>query len=286
MSFDLEKSLKAKIRQIAKEGKQDPLAIWQNLILERFLVRLSRSFYHDRFILKGGHLLSKYIPIGRETQDLDFFAKNIRNDLANLEETFNAIALVEIGDGFEFKEVAVRPLSHPHMSYLGAHITMRAFFGKIRFKVLIDLGFDDRVLEVKQDIPLLHNSKGPLFESCVQLHCYPQEFIFAEKLETIIYRGGANSRMKDFHDLHSMTIGRKNLDLKGLKEAISLVFSHRKTSLKVPVQFSAEDLLNLENYWKSYYHNLNHPALKQPLPATLEGLISVLNDWLNANILD
>jgi hypothetical protein len=30
-----------------------------------------------------------------------------------------------------------------------------------------------------------------------------KEFIFAQKLETIIYRGASNSRMKDFHDLHS-----------------------------------------------------------------------------------
>ncbi len=42
------------------------------MILERFLTRLARSSYREKFVLKGGTLLAKYIPIGRETQYLDF----------------------------------------------------------------------------------------------------------------------------------------------------------------------------------------------------------------------
>lgn len=284
MKFDLEKSLKAKIRQIATDSHQDPLAVWQNLFLERFLVRLARSSYQNHFVLKGGHLLSKYIPIGRETQDLDFFAKNLKNEVNTLDQIFTAIVQTEIDDGFEFKDLTVRPLAHPHMTYLGAHISLMAFFGKIRCKVTIDLGFADIVKEVARDIPLLRNPKGPLFENSVRINCYPQEFIFAEKLETVVFRGAANSRMKDFHDLYSMIMKEKNLNLKDLENAIALVFTHRKTRLKFPLTFSLEEMNILQSYWTPYYQELNLSVLKPTFPLNLAELINVLNNWLSTNI--
>lgn len=65
MTADLEKSLKSRLRALAKETGRDPADLWQNLILERFLVRLAQSSYRERFILKGAVLLSKYIELGR-----------------------------------------------------------------------------------------------------------------------------------------------------------------------------------------------------------------------------
>ena len=188
---------------------------------------------------------------------------------------------MDVGDGFEFKDITAKPLSHPHMSYLGAHISMMGFFGKIRFKVMIDLGFGDKVKEIKQDLPLLRTSKGPLFEESISMNCYPKEFIFAEKLETLIYRGGANSRMKDYHDLYTMIIEREHLHLQDLKDAIAMVFTHRQTPINLPVQFSEDDLHSLENYWSSYRKELNHAVLAQSFPSSIKELIGSLNTWLN-----
>jgi Domain of unknown function (DUF1814). len=98
----------------------------------------------------------------------------------------------------------VSELTHPHMGYPGVEVALMAYFGKTRFKVAIDIGFGDIVDTIEYSIPLTTSSKGGLFERDVTLTCYPKEFIFAEKLETIIYRGSFNSRMKDFHDLYSM----------------------------------------------------------------------------------
>jgi hypothetical protein len=40
-----------------------------------------------------------------------------------------------------------------------------------------------------------------MFEGEISLVVYPPETIFAEKLETVLSKGAANSRMKDYHDL-------------------------------------------------------------------------------------
>ncbi len=86
-------------------------------------------------------LLSKYIEIGRETKDLDFTVRQIKNETKNLEKIFKEIAEIKIQDGFVFKDIKIHTLSHMHMEYLGARIFMHGYFGKARFKVQIDLVF-------------------------------------------------------------------------------------------------------------------------------------------------
>ena len=47
-------SLKAKIRNIAKQRNIPAQVILQNYMFERLLVRLAASAYKDKFVLKGG----------------------------------------------------------------------------------------------------------------------------------------------------------------------------------------------------------------------------------------
>ena len=77
MKTDLEKSLRNRIKNIAIEKNISPISLWQNLVLERFLIRIAKSKYADSFVLKGGILLSKLIEIGRETKVLDFAVQGI-----------------------------------------------------------------------------------------------------------------------------------------------------------------------------------------------------------------
>lgn len=61
---------------------------------------------------------------------------------------------------------------------------------------------------------------------------YNYETIIAEKLETIMRRGLANSRSKDFYDLHVIWILRKSmLSHSTLTQAVINTFSHRQRTL-------------------------------------------------------
>ena len=84
MSNYLKQSMKQRLQTVAKERDLIFSEVWQNLILERFLVRLCQSKYKSNFILKGGSLLARYIPIGRETKDLDFLTFSLMNPKLNL----------------------------------------------------------------------------------------------------------------------------------------------------------------------------------------------------------
>jgi predicted nucleotidyltransferase component of viral defense system len=174
MTADLEKSLKARLRVIAKEIRRDPADLWQNLIIERFLVRLAKSKYKERFVLKGAILLSKYIDLGRETKDLDFLAKGVSNRVNDLSLIFEEVSKIELNDGFNFQNIKVDQLAHPHMRYSGAEISAMVSFGQIKRKLSIDIGFGDIVEPIQYSIPLLKGTKGAIFESSVNLSCYPK----------------------------------------------------------------------------------------------------------------
>lgn len=72
-----ELALKDRLLILAKEKGIHFNQCWKNLLLERFLARLSKSSEREKIIFKGGFLLSYLIDIGRETMDLDFLMNRI-----------------------------------------------------------------------------------------------------------------------------------------------------------------------------------------------------------------
>ncbi|MBA3238100.1 MAG: nucleotidyl transferase AbiEii/AbiGii toxin family protein [Parachlamydiaceae bacterium] len=282
MTSNSEKSFKAKLRDIAKEKNRDPADLWQSLTLERFLVRLAKSEFRKDFVLKGGTLLSKYIEIGRETTDLDFLARKMNNEVNELKIIIEKIASIDLQDGFSFQEVKVGKLAHPHMGYTGVEASIIAYFGRTRFKVAIDIGFGDVVKPIEYEIPLTKSTKGDLFEESISLPCYPKEFIFAEKLETIIYRGSFNSRMKDFHDIYSMISSTTIPSFNNLEGIIRMVFENRETQLTLPIIHEVNEIDRLQIFWSEYLKNLRAENLAS-LPENIDIVIAKINNWLRVN---
>jgi hypothetical protein len=279
-----EPAFKAKLRLIAKEKNCDPADLWQTLMIERFLVRLARSEYRQHFILKGATLLSRYVDLGRGTMDIDFLACKVRNETSNVLTIFQNVARIELNDGFAFKEIEAKALIHPHMNYSGTQVAMMAFFGRTRCKVFVDIGFGDVVEPTIQNLPLISYSGGPLFENSVEMLCYPKEFILAEKIETIIHRGGENSRMKDFHDVCSLInhFG-KHVPFE-VETTIRQVFQHRGTTLSFPVVYANDDLIRLRAFWVGYAKGLPE-GKRRRLPEKFDDVIRCINEWIQNSTL-
>ncbi len=283
MKSAIEQSIKEKIKALAKEHETTFAELWRNLILERFLTRLAKSSYKEKFILKGGTLLAKYIHLGRETQDLDFFIQKLSNTEQSLRTVLQAICDVHADDSFSFEVAKIKILDHSQLAYTGAEITLQALFGATKTVIRMDLGFGDRVEPIEHLIDLTVSSKGPLFESRISLHCYPKEFIFAEKLETIVFRGGGNTRMKDFHDLYSL-VRLDVLDSALVKKAVELVFHHRKTPLKkLPASFGKDAFEAMEKNWSTYRKKIKTKKGALKLPESIEAVVSAVNQWLKEN---
>ena len=59
-------SLKAKIRKQAKQKNISAQAVLQSYLMNRFLLRLSESEYRDKFVVKGGMLISSIVGMADE----------------------------------------------------------------------------------------------------------------------------------------------------------------------------------------------------------------------------
>ena len=106
--INMDASIKARLKNIAKEYKKTFNLILPLYMQERLLYRLSISEYKDNFILKGGLLLFLMSGFtGRPTRDIDFLAYQISNDMKNIKEVFRKICKVEYNDGIVFNSNSV-----------------------------------------------------------------------------------------------------------------------------------------------------------------------------------
>jgi len=278
MSKDLERSLKDRIKAIAMAQNRAFNDVWKALALERFLVRLARSENLDRFIFKGGFLLSKYLRLGRETIDLDFSLTDIPGSVESVKALIEEIISLPFDDGFSFENIVVEERRQPHMNYPGYEVTTIACLGQTRTAIRMDLGIGDQVVPERKSLPLLALNNRPLFESEISIQTYPLSYIFAEKLETIVYRGGTNSRMKDFYDI-TVISGLQDFDLGDSKAVIQSVFDHRKTELPTKLSYDTQAIENLSRGWKRFLGTLEE-EFSENIPKEFSDLVVTINDLL------
>lgn len=273
-------ALKDRLKIIAKEKGVTFNEVWKQLLLERFLARLSVSEHQEKFIFKGGLLLAQYLVIGRETTDADFLVTKLKAEAPTIEATILEILASEVDDGFLFSWSDIEPLTQPHMNYPGFRVTLNAAFEKMKDNIQLDIGVGDLVKAVEENFePLLYKGK-PIFAGEISLYVYPVETIFTEKLETIVSKGAANSRMKDYHDVLLMIRERNLLDVKKLKAAMTTTFENRGTQYKIPIAFEAAGMATLQTLWVAHRGGLS--TFKDKLPEQIATVLTELNTWLRS----
>ena len=276
-----EQALKDRLKHIAKEQNRSFQEVWKLFLLERFLVRISKSNYNNRLIFKGGLLLSYYMVIARETTDIDLLVRSLEAGISQIENILVEICNVQIDDNVKMLFESIEELDHNHMNYPGYRVKINAQFGKMKDRIQIDIGVGDVVEPVQIDWPLFHYKKQPIFEEYISLQVYPVETIFSEKLETIVARGAANSRMKDFHDV--LLLCRKSIviDTGKFKDSINKTFSTRGTIVEVPILFLEDEYARLQILWSAHIHTLGQLVKDElQLPDDIFILMKEVNTWL------
>ena len=145
------------------------------------------------------------------------------------------------------------------------------------------IGFGDSVEPIKESLELFQYNGRPIFEGSISLQVYPVETIFAEKLQTIISKGSANSRMKDFHDL--LLLSREGiLNPEKLKNDIIQTFKNRATILQTQIDFNQEGILLLQNIWGGHVSGLGKVASDYEIPNSIKAVINEINNYLEENL--
>lgn len=255
-------SLKAKIRNFAKEKKVAPQLILQNFMMERFLNRIAKSDHRDCFVIKGGSLISVILGIeNRTTMDIDMTSRGFLFNEENVQNIIQEISQIDLQDDAFFEIKKSEPIREDD-AYGGFRIFIDGFYESkllvVPFTIDVTTG-DSITPEPKKRFWI------NLFETqeCFELWTYPLETIVAEKVETILSKGVLNTRPRDFYDVYMLS-KLKKFNEKKFSAALKNTCEHRNSWSQVQraIEHFAdiESSGNLKQFWERYAASNSYAA--------------------------
>ncbi len=161
----------------------------------------------------------------RTTMDIDANITGMNFEKRAIEEMINKIIFIEIDDNVIFEIDKNMPIKEDN-EYGGYRFKLIAKLSNLRIHFSIDISTGDLITPRAIE----YNYKTILENKNISLYTYNYETIVAEKLETVLKRNTANSRMKDYYDLYYFATYKWNdIDISTLKTAIDTTFKHRNS---------------------------------------------------------
>lgn len=224
---DISASVKQRLLNLQRRtGEPFDLVLLQ-YASERFLYRLTKSRFADRFVLKGAMLLIQWIDKPhRPTRDVDMLGF-VENSAAAISAAIKDILdtlVQEDGLVFDTSSVQVEAIRE-EAEYGGMRAKLKCCLGKATITLQVDIGSGDAPGRL-EEITL----RPMLDQPAPVVRAYPMETVIAEKFHAMVEKGIANSRMKDFIDVWLLS---REFDFDGtvLAQAIKATFESRGTPL-------------------------------------------------------
>ncbi len=222
-------SLKAKIRNIAKQKNLPAQVILQNYMFERLLVRLAKSEYKDQFVLKGGMLVAAIVGLdNRATMDLDTTLRNLPLTPEKIKTALAEICDIPCEDEVAFEISNIAPIREDDI-YGGYRVMIKAKYDTLLTPLSIDVSTGDAI--TPQAVEFTFHE---IFDEdkSFSLWAYNIETVLAEKVETILRRTVFNTRPRDFYDAYILATTQK-FDKSIFKEALQATAEHRGTAEQI-----------------------------------------------------
>lgn len=214
----------------ARQSSRPFNELLQYFAIERFIYRIAKSSYANRFILKGALMFSAWSgALSRPTMDIDLLGK-IDNQIDTITAAIREACLIEVeADGLCFDAETVNAIRITEdADYKGVRVRVHGNMRKARISIQIDIGFGDVIVPNPERIsyPTLLDFPTP------ELNGYTMESTIAEKFQAMVKLGVVNSRMKDFYDIWMLS---RTFNFNGeiLAEAVKKTFENRKTPLNL-----------------------------------------------------
>ncbi len=218
--------LKALIRNLSREKNINAQILLRNYMLERLLERISLSNYKDNFILKGGMLISAMVGIDmRSTLDMDATIKGQTVSKENVKKMLSEIISIDANDGVEMQLREIEDI-RDGADYPGIRASIETTFDGVKNILKVDFTTGD-IITPKE---VTYKFKLMLENRYIYILAYNLETVLAEKIETIISRGTANTRMRDFYDVYTLfSMYSDTINIELLKKSLQNVAEKRNT---------------------------------------------------------
>ena len=252
-------SLKARASNLSKKTNIPNKYLIQNFMFEALLKRISKSKYKDKFIIKGGFLLSSIFGVNlRSTMDLDTTIKGLPLDRETITNVINEIIRIDVEDNVRLDIENIKDIREEEL-YSGFEVNLKAEFDGLKTNLMIDITTGD-VITYKE----VGFKYSTLFvNEIINIMTYNYETIIAEKFESIISRNIDNTRMKDYYDLYMFVhLKWDDINKDTLRKAIFNTSKARETldyinNANKYIELISDDS-RLKALWNSYQNNYEY----------------------------
>lgn len=266
--------IKENIDKLAKTKNIANQTLWDMFFFENFLNRLSKSKYNRKFIFKGGFLLGNIVGIEqRTTLDIDLKYIGVNLDDKLLLDIFTEICVIDFNDEIKYEVIDISEITK-EKKYSGKSIRIKSKYYNVQKTFNIDIAKGD----VVTPNPVLYNYKSNISEIEFDILAYSKETILAEKIETLISKGDANSRSKDLFDIYLLSKEKYNIEV--FNSAVINTFYVRNTELANDIYDKTKEILSsfrirelFENYVRKnkFTNGLEYDKCKK-------AILDIIND--------
>lgn len=176
---------------------------------------------------KGGMLVASIVGVDmRATMDIDTTVKALPLNEKDARAIIERIGELQLEDGVNFKITSVKEIME-EFDYPGIRMMIEANLERMRQPFKIDISTDDAITPgaVEYKYKLMFEDRS------ISVLSYNLETLLAEKMQTILARGLANTRMRDFYDVYEIMNSKADqISFDVLKKAFAATCMKRETS--------------------------------------------------------
>ena len=243
-------AVKDKLRNVSREKNVDFNSVMRFYMYDKFVERLSKSKYKDNFILKGGFYLSKLFGLdNRSTMDIDTAIRKTNLSLENVTKMITEIINIDVNDNVKFEIEKIEPIRDED-EYGGLRITINFMLENMRDSFHIDIATGDPI----HPGPDNYKYESLIGNEIYKVWSYNLETILAEKIETILSKLEASSRMKDYYDIYLIHRFKFNkINKTKFRGAVEKTFEKREFNADLIASLNVvKDSKILRDKWTSY----------------------------------
>lgn len=251
--------LKAFIKKKAEENRISAQLVMQNYMMERLLERVSLSKYKQNFILKGGFLIAAIVGLDtRATMDLDATIKGFTLTQESIGGIFDEICAISVEDDVTFSVSRITEIREGDV-YPGLRVHLAAKYPPLSVPLTVDVTTGDKITprEIEYSFRLMFDDRS------ISVLAYNLETILAEKLETVLSRNIANTRPRDFYDIHILYALRgSECDMPVLRQALDET-TRKRGSQYILAQYqeitgNIRDNPQMRGFWTRYQKDFDY----------------------------
>lgn len=187
--------------------------------------------------------------------DIDTTVKALPLNEADVQRIIEEICNIPLEDNVSFQIKSTRTIME-EFDYPGIRVMLEATLDRMRQPIKIDISTDDVITPkaVEYDYKLMFEDRT------ISVLTYNKETLLAEKMQTIINRGIANTRLRDFYDVYSiMNFYGEQIEKQVLYDAFSTTCEKRKTifskdDIEATLHLISDDL-RMAELWGQFQKN-------------------------------